>query len=124
MPADTANRCGHYAGDHCARAESLGARSIGCGFCRTVHDVGKLFIDERILNKSGAADGRGVCQSSRRIRSWGWMCCGRFQTVERVAQAVLSHHEAFDGSGYPFGLRGESIPLSGGFWRWWTRMRI
>ena len=33
--------------------------------------------------------------------------------IERVAQAIESHHEAFDGSGYPFGLKGEIIPLYG-----------
>ena len=34
-------------------------------------------------------------------------------TASRVAQAIESHHEAFDGSGYPFGLKGEDIPLHG-----------
>src|SRR5208282_4120702 len=33
--------------------------------------------------------------------------------IERVAQAIESHHEAFDGCGYPGGLKGESIPLYG-----------
>ena len=33
--------------------------------------------------------------------------------IDRVAQAIESHHEAFDGSGYPFGLKGENIPLHG-----------
>jgi len=74
--------------------------------------VGKLFIDASILNKPGplTEDEYSV------IRSHPQLAVEIVRAVpncERVAEAVLSHHEAFDGTGYPFGLRGESIPLAG-----------
>ncbi len=78
-----------------------------------MHDVGKLFIPDRILNKPDPLDGRGIADDQDPPAGRERRCCGRFLKVERVAQAVESHHEAFDGSGYPFGLKGENIPLSG-----------
>ena len=77
-----------------------------------MHDVGKLFIPERILNKPGALteDEFAVIKTHPQV---GAEVLRAIPDIERVAQAVESHHEAFDGSGYPLGLKGENIPLYG-----------
>ena len=71
-----------------------------------------MFIDAGILNKPGplTEDEYAVIKSHPHL---GVEVLRAVPNCERVAEAVLSHHEAFDGSGYPFGLRGESIPLVG-----------
>ena len=81
-------------------------------FAARVHDVGKLFIDERILRKPGllTEDEYSLIKSHVQV---GVEVLSALPHIDRVSQAVLSHHEAFDGSGYPFGLQGESIPLFG-----------
>ncbi len=77
-----------------------------------VHDVGKLFIPERILNKAGALteDEFAVIKTHPQV---GADVLRAIPEIERVAQAIESHHEAVDGSGYPLGLKGEVIPLYG-----------
>jgi energy-coupling factor transport system substrate-specific component len=77
-----------------------------------VHDVGKLFIPEQILNKAGALteDEYAMVKTHPQV---GADVLRAIPDIERVAQAIESHHEAFDGSGYPLGLRGEVIPLYG-----------
>jgi len=81
-------------------------------FSARMHDLGKLFIPDRILNKPGALteDELGVIRTHPRL---GAEVLRALPETERVAQAIDSHHEAFDGSGYPLGLKGESIPLYG-----------
>jgi diguanylate cyclase (GGDEF)-like protein len=103
---------GHYA-EMIARGLNLSPQEIAeIGFAGRVHDVGKLFIHERILNKSGplSEDEFSVVKTHPQV---GVEVLRAIPHIDAVAQAVASHHEAFDGTGYPFGLRGESIPLSG-----------
>ena len=106
------DQCGHYAG-LIARGLNLPAQEVDdATFAGRVHDVGKLFIPERILNKPGSLteDEFSIVKTHPHV---GAEVLRALPKTESVAQAIESHHEAFDGSGYPFGLKGESIPLYG-----------
>ena len=105
-------QCGHYTGI-IARGLNLSAQEVeDIIFAGRVHDLGKLFIPDRILNKAGALteDEFAVVKTHPQV---GAEVLRAIPEIERVAQAIESHHEAFDGGGYPFGLKGESIPLYG-----------
>jgi HD-GYP domain-containing protein (c-di-GMP phosphodiesterase class II) len=76
-----------------------------------LHDAGKVGIPERILNKPGpltAAEWR-VMRTHPLI---GHQMLAGIPFLETAAKVVRSHHEMFDGSGYPEGLAGEEIPLA------------
>src|SRR6202167_1326695 len=105
-------QCAHYAGTT-ARGLNLSEQEVEqVTFAGRVHDVGKLFISERILNKPGSLteDEFAVIKIHPQV---GAAVSRAIPDIERVAQAIESHHEAFDGSGYPLGLKGEDIPLYG-----------
>jgi diguanylate cyclase (GGDEF)-like protein len=105
-------QCAHYAGT-IARGLNLSEKEVEeVTFAGRVHDVGKLFISERILNKPGALteDEFAVIKIHPQV---GATVSRAIPDTERIAQAIESHHEAFDGSGYPLGLKGENIPLYG-----------
>ncbi|KAA0584714.1 HD domain-containing protein (plasmid) [Azospirillum oryzae] len=75
-----------------------------------LHDVGKLWVPAGILLKGGplSVDERHVMKQHTLM---GYL---RLQPVCEVAAAMaLSHHENFDGSGYPFNLVGSDIPFAG-----------
>ena len=75
-----------------------------------LHDAGKVGIPERILGKPGpltAAEWR-VMRTHPLI---GYQMLQGIPFMTTAAAIVRSHHEMFDGSGYPEGLRGEEIPL-------------
>ncbi len=102
----------HYAGI-IARGLNLAAHEIDdVILAARVHDVGKLFIEDRILNKPGALREDEFAEMKTHARL-GAEVVRAIPEIEPVAQAVESHHEAFDGSGYPLGLKGENIPLYG-----------
>jgi len=77
-----------------------------------VHDVGKIAIPERILTKPGklTPDEFGRMKTHVTI---GAMILDPVRFPYPVVEAVRSHHERWDGFGYPDGLRGEAIPLGG-----------
>jgi HD-GYP domain-containing protein (c-di-GMP phosphodiesterase class II) len=76
-----------------------------------LHDIGKLAIPDAILLKPGALtdEERGIMQGHVRI---GYDLVNRIPFLADAAEIVLTHHERWDGSGYPRGLEGPAIPLN------------
>jgi putative nucleotidyltransferase with HDIG domain len=75
-----------------------------------LHDVGKLGISSRILDKAGplTADERSEMQ---RHPLFTWEILQRVGAFQTFARTASLHHEKLDGSGYPWGVRGEELDL-------------
>jgi putative nucleotidyltransferase with HDIG domain len=73
-----------------------------------LHDIGKIAIPDSILNKTGALTEREFEEMKTHARL-GEEILQRIGSLNQVGPIVGQHHERFDGSGYPRGLRGESI---------------
>jgi HD-GYP domain-containing protein (c-di-GMP phosphodiesterase class II) len=77
-----------------------------------VHDIGKYFIEPSVLLKPGALD-EDEEAVMRLHPACGDIIISRLPGMTRIIrQIVLHHHEHWDGSGYPEGLRGIDIPLA------------
>lgn len=78
--------------------------------CGLLHDLGKIGIPDRILRKPGrlTPEETDVMNQHPVI---GALIVGSLPGREEVVQGVRHHHERYDGTGYPDGLAGESIPL-------------
>ncbi|CAK0750084.1 3'3'-cGAMP-specific phosphodiesterase 2 [Azospirillaceae bacterium] len=125
-------------GEHVRRVESLSRRIakvmlsrgdfpniVDDQFCEIIglasilHDVGKIAIPDAILRKPGALDDQEViimrshAEIGRRILADAAMLVGGATYLVLGAEIAGSHHEKFDGTGYPNGLAGDAIPLSG-----------
>ncbi len=83
-------------------------RTIAVG--ALVHDIGKLVIDEGVLAKPGPLD-EEEWRSVRRHPDEGARLLAGVVALD-VLTVVRSHHERWDGTGYPDALAGESIPLA------------
>ena len=84
--------------------------SSDLAYAGRVHDVGKILIPERLLNKQGPLTDQEFARLKEHAHM-GAEIVGTIPGSEMMKKAVEYHHEAFDGSGYPAGLRGEEIPL-------------
>ncbi len=74
-----------------------------------LHDVGKIHLDPGILAKPGPLDTYEKDLMQRHPELGFAMTRNRLDA--KVAEAILYHHERYDGDGYPFGLIGEEIPI-------------
>jgi putative two-component system response regulator len=75
-----------------------------------LHDIGKISIPDRVLFKPGAlTPDEWELMKSHTVR--GEKICTGIKSLTPVLPIVRSHHERWDGLGYPDGLRGEQIPL-------------
>ena len=79
-----------------------------------MHDIGKIGIPDDVLKKPGrfTADERAVMNRHPEIGA-GILGQSRIPLFQLAAEVALSHHERWDGSGYPAGRSGPAIPLSG-----------
>ena len=112
-------------GEHIARVASISliiAEELGLpkDFCRNIylgaplHDVGKLGIPDSILNKPGKLTAAEYAHMQRHVAFGRSILDGSESDLLQVAAAIAaSHHEKWDGSGYPLGLSAEAIPLEG-----------
>lgn len=75
-----------------------------------LHDIGKIGIPDSILKKPGKLTAE-EWEVMRTHPSMGYKILHRIEFLDEAAQIVLHHHEKWDGSGYPDGLRGADIPL-------------
>ena len=75
-----------------------------------LHDIGKVSIDDNVLNKvdSLTQDERNELKRHPEI---GYRILSSANDMSEIAEFVLAHHENYDGSGYPKGLKGDEIPL-------------
>jgi putative two-component system response regulator len=75
-----------------------------------LHDLGKIGVPDAILLKPAPLDAAELA-IMRQHTIIGDRLCGQMRSLKLVRQVVRHHHELYDGSGYPDGLRGEEIPL-------------
>jgi HD-GYP domain-containing protein (c-di-GMP phosphodiesterase class II) len=75
-----------------------------------MHDVGKIGTPDRILTKPGRLTPEEFAVIQEHVDR-GYHIALHVPALKPVAEAIRFHHEKYDGSGYPDGLRGDSIPL-------------
>jgi putative two-component system response regulator len=84
------------------------------GPAAALHDIGKIAIPDSILRKPGALTCDEFAEMQTHTTIGARMLAGsRFPVLQTAGTIALTHHERFDGAGYPAGLAGEAIPIEG-----------
>jgi response regulator RpfG family c-di-GMP phosphodiesterase len=78
----------------------------------TLHDIGKLHTSRSILQKPGKLNAQ-EWEEMKKHTLYGAQIIGEHQRFGMGKTIALTHHEKFDGTGYPNGLAGEQIPMEG-----------
>ena len=79
-----------------------------------LHDIGKIGIPDQVLLKPGKLTDEEYAMMKQHTTIGAGMLSGSSSPLMRLAEEIaLSHHERWDGKGYPRGLAGRDIPLSG-----------
>ncbi|HUL66665.1 MAG TPA: HD domain-containing phosphohydrolase [Burkholderiaceae bacterium] len=109
-------------GEHCnrthalslelGRAAALSASTLtSLGLAAQLHDIGKIGIPDRVLLKPGRLEPHELAEmKTHPQRGYDILAVVPDGSLAVIAEAVLRHHEGFDGNGYPGKLKGEEIP--------------
>ena len=76
-----------------------------------MHDIGKMGVSDKILNKPGPLTSREWAEM-RRHPQYAYDMLYPISYLRPALEIPYSHHERWDGSGYPHGLKGPQIPLA------------
>jgi len=93
--------------------EKLGMPSNEINMLKAIsvlHDIGKIAIDDQILNKPGKLN-NDEWETIKRHPEIGYRILSSSPEYISIAEDILYHHERYDGKGYPRGLKGEEIPI-------------
>jgi HD-GYP domain-containing protein (c-di-GMP phosphodiesterase class II) len=107
--------CGHS--DRVARLSVCLARRLGCSddeldtiyLSGLLHDIGKIGIDDNVLRKPGALT-EAELEHIKTHPRLGCKILDGVKQLDKVLPVVMHHHEAWDGGGYPDGLKAEECP--------------
>jgi len=75
------------------------------------HDIGKVVLSEQLLYKPEKLT-KEECAEVQKHSEMGYRIAKSIPNVEHIADWIMKHHEWWDGSGYPFGIKGDSIPFA------------
>ena len=75
-----------------------------------LHDIGKIGVPDEVLLKPGTLN-EGEWEAMQKHPLLAGLMVSKVEFLEGALPILLYHHERFDGSGYPFGLQGDAIPL-------------
>ena len=93
-----------------ANACSIKGRDLVDLYCGALlHDIGKIGVPDAVLHKAGPLNEQEQALM-RQHPEIGYRIIGHIGYFSRAAQIIRTHHEHFDGSGYPRGLKGDAIP--------------
>jgi len=98
-------------------ARRLGLDAVECDLiweAAPMHDIGKVGIPDSVLHKPGALDPQEVAIMRTHPQIGADILAGSESPLLQAGAVIaISHHERYDGGGYPCGLVGEAIPLHG-----------
>lgn len=75
-----------------------------------LHDIGKLALADEILSKTGSLN-KEEWKIIKKLPEIGYRIAESSEQLKPIAEAILSHHEWYNGKGYPRGIKGEDIPI-------------
>lgn len=98
-------------------AEKIGMSPLYCNLIEhasMMHDIGKIAIPDDIVLKPGKLDSMEWTKMREHSEKGASILNGsQYKLLQLAEEVALTHHEKWDGSGYPKGLKGKEIPLSG-----------
>jgi HD-GYP domain-containing protein (c-di-GMP phosphodiesterase class II) len=107
---DHSDRVSHYCYLMGEKLELTPQEKLELEFAGRMHDIGKITIPDSILKKPGKlTDDEWVIMKNHTIN--GYQILRSADKYSNLADYALTHHERWDGHGYPKGLKGEDIPL-------------
>jgi putative nucleotidyltransferase with HDIG domain len=114
--AQTGTHCERVAANACTLGRELGLTDRELKqlhWAGILHDLGKVVLPSEVLLKPGKLSEAETGLVRQHASVGARLLLGVSERFKAVAEGVESHHERWDGSGYPWGLRQEEIPLFG-----------
>lgn len=104
------DRVAHMASDIAREIGLTGVSIDKIHIAGHLHDIGKIGVSDAILNKAGKLTFLEY-EEMKKHSEFGYEIIKKSEALADIALIVKHHHEAYDGSGYPDGLKGKQIPI-------------